>query len=107
VGPNPYRTDKDYTYESGGYEGPNFQWDENRRKIKFINLPEKCTIRVFSLAGDLIRTINHGETVGGFPVGSHDMLLVSESNRALASGIYIFTVESSLGTQVGKFVIIR
>jgi hypothetical protein len=107
VVPNPYRTDKDYTYESGGYEGPNFQWDENRRKIKFINLPEKCTIRVFSLAGDLIRTIDHGETVGGFPVGSHDMLLVSESNRALASGIYIFTVESSLGTQVGKFVIIR
>jgi hypothetical protein len=107
VVPNPYRTDKDYTYESGGYEGPNTQWDENNRKVKFINLPERCTIRVFSLAGDLIRTIDHGERIGGFPSGSHEMTLLSDSNRALASGIYIFTVESDLGTQVGKFVIIR
>lgn len=107
VVPNPYRTDKDYTVESGGYEGPNTQWNENKREIKFINLPERCTIRVFSLAGDLIRTIEHGETIGGFPSGSHAMTLLSDSNRALASGIYIFTVESVLGTQVGKFVIIR
>ncbi len=35
------------------------------------------------------------------------MFLVSESNRALASGIYLFQVESPLGMQMGKFVIIR
>lgn len=108
VVPNPYRTDRDYTLESGGYEGPSGRWDEGKRKIKFINLPERCTIRVFSLAGDLIRTIDHdGTNPGGFPRGDTDMLLVSDSNRALASGIYIFTVESPFGTQTGKFVIIR
>jgi hypothetical protein len=107
VVPNPYRTDVDYTFESGGYEGPNTQWSELKRQIKFINLPERCTIRVFSLAGDLIRTIEHGEAVGGFPSGSHAMTLLSDSYRALASGIYLFTVESDLGTQVVKFVIIR
>ena len=108
VVPNPYRTDKDYTLESGGYEGLNFKWDESRRIIKFINLPVRCTIRVFSLAGDLVRTIQHDGGVGSaFPKGDHDMELVSESNRALASGLYVFTVESDLGTQVGKFVIIR
>ena len=107
VVPNPYRTDKDYTLESGGYEGLNFKWDESKRVIKFINLPVRCTIRVFSLAGDLVRTIQHDGGTGSFPRGDHDMLLVSESNRALASGVYIFSVESDLGTQVGKFVIIR
>ena len=107
VVPNPYRTDKDYTYESGGYEGTNSRWNEGLRKIKFINLPLVCTVRVFSLAGDLVRTIQHDGGTGSFPVGDHDMLLVSDSNRALASGVYIFTVESNLGTQVGKFVIIR
>jgi hypothetical protein len=110
VVPNPYRTDVDYTFEKGGYEGSAYgknAWDENRRIIKFINLPQQCTIRVFSLSGDLIRTITHDGGTEVFPRGDHDMPLVSESNRALASGLYIFTVESSFGTQVGKFVIIR
>ena len=107
VVPNPYRTDQNYTLESGGYEGLTSKWDERQRRIKFINLPEICTIRVFSLVGDLVKTIEHNGVAGSFPVGDEDMLLVSDSNRALASGIYIFTVESNLGAQTGKFVIIR
>jgi hypothetical protein len=108
VVPNPYRTDREYSLENGGYEGPSGEWDENSRKIKFINLPEVCTIRVFSLAGELIRSMEHdGRDGSGFSRGDHDMFLLSESNRALASGIYIFQVESALGTQMGKFVVIR
>jgi len=107
VVPNPYRTDRDYTVESGGYEGLSSEWNENKRAIKFINLPEKCTIRVFSLSGDLIRTIIHDGREANFSRGDAAMPLVSESNRALASGIYIFTVESEYGVQTGKFVIIR
>jgi hypothetical protein len=107
VVPNPYRTDQDYKLENGGYEGLTAEWKETDRRVKFINLPDKCTIRVFSLAGDLVRTIEHDGGGGAFPRGDRDMLLVSESNRALASGIYIFTVESTLGVQTGKFVIIR
>lgn len=106
VVPNPYRTDKTYTLESGGYEGTNLDWDENKRVVKFINLPEVCTIRVFSLSGDLVRTIRH-DGREQYPRGDATMALVSDSNRALASGIYIFTVESDLGVQTGKFVIIR
>lgn len=107
VVPNPYRTDMNYTLESGGYEGLNSRWDETKRLVKFINLPEKCTIKIFSLAGDLVRTVEHDGGSGSFPRGDRDVELLSESNRALASGIYIFTVESSLGLQTGKFVIIR
>jgi hypothetical protein len=108
VVPNPYRTDRDYTLESGGYEGPFGGWDENRRLIKFINLPEVCTLRIFSLSGDLIRTVEHdGRSATGISRGDLNVPLVSESNRALASGIYLFTVESNLGVQTGKFVIIR
>ncbi len=36
-----------------------------------------------------------------------DQNLISESNRAIASGVYLFTVESEFGKQVGKFVVIR
>ncbi len=107
VVPNPYRTDRNYRLESGGYEGLTSVWDETKRLIKFINLPPKCTIRIFSLAGDLVRTVEHDGTSEAFPRGDHDVPLLSESNRALASGIYIFTVESEYGVQTGKFVIIR
>jgi hypothetical protein len=103
--PNPYRVDENYTRQQGGFEGENYLWDENARKIKFIHLPRKCTIRVFTIAGDLVTTLEHDS--GNSDVGELDWNIQSESHRALASGIYVFTVESEFGRQVGKFVIIR
>jgi hypothetical protein len=110
VVPNPYRTDVDYTFESGGWEGLGKFWTENRRVIWFIHLPSKCTIRVFSLSGDIVATLNHDDalrTAPDTPVGQEEWNLLSESGRAIASGIYVFTVESDLGRQIGKFAVIR
>jgi hypothetical protein len=101
--PNPYRVDQDYTFENGGWEGRGAKWTEENRQIKFIHLPPVCTIRVFTLAGDVVTTIRHDDPVRGEE--SWDIL--SENYRALASGVYIFTVESDFGTQIGKFVLIR
>jgi hypothetical protein len=103
VVPNPYRVDQDYSYEMGGYEGRAKTWNENKRLIKFIHLPSKCLIRIFSLAGDMIATLRHESE----SQGELDWDLLSESNRTIASGVYVFTVESDYGTQTGKFVIIR
>ncbi len=103
VVPNPYRTDQNYTTEFGGYEGRSRSWTENDRLIKFIHLPAHCTIRIFTLAGDVVATLYHDDPVRG----EMDWNLISESNRAIASGVYVFTVESDLGTQTGKFVVIR
>ena len=110
VVPNPYRTDADYTYEAGGWEGRAQFWDENHRVIWFIHLPPKATIRIFSLAGDIVATLQHDDesrTTPDRPVGQEEWDLLSDSGRAIASGIYVFSVESALGTQIGKFVIIR
>ncbi|MFI5252507.1 MAG: hypothetical protein ACHQQQ_08785 [Bacteroidota bacterium] len=104
VVPNPYRVDRDYTFENGGWEGRSAQWSENSRLIKFIHLPKDCTIRIFTLAGDMVTTLNN---FGSMTPGELSWNLVSESNRALASGVYVFTVESSAGRQIGKFVLIR
>ncbi len=76
---------------------------ENERLIKFIHLPAHCTIRIFTLTGDMIATLYHDDPVRG----EMDWNLISESNRAIASGVYIFTVDSDLGSQTGKFVVIR
>lgn len=119
VVPNPYRVDEEYTYESGGWEGLARFWDENKRLVKFIHLPVgEWTLRIFTLAGDLITTIRNtadaGYMQGNRYIGEYredrgeiTWDLLSESNRALASGVYIFAVNSKYGDQYGKFVLIR
>lgn len=92
------------------------EWERHRdfRKIKFINLPDHCTIRIYNLAGDLVRTLRHDATrpeIGGVPNqfgGDEDWDLLNESRQKPAPGIYIFHVESDDGDpQVGKFVVIH
>jgi hypothetical protein len=110
VVPNPYRTDRNYIYEQGGWEGLGRLWNENRRVVWFIHLPPKCTIRIFSLAGEVIKTIAHDDDnrqSRNVAVGQEEFELLSESNRVLASGIYIYLVDSDYGKQMGKFVVIR
>jgi hypothetical protein len=109
VVPNPYKTDADYTFENGGWEGRGITWSETRRVIKFIHLPAECTIRIFTLAGELVASIEHRPGTPGYDAerGEEDWHLFSASNRAIASGLYMFTVDSDLGRQVGKFVIIK
>ncbi len=106
VYPNPYRVDADYG--GSGFEdfspGANVQLS---RRIRFANLPRVCTIRIFSLDGDLIKTIDHNFPEGGpgSMVATWD--LVTRNRQAVVSGTYYYTIESPTRTQVGKLVIIR
>ncbi|HOV92274.1 MAG TPA: hypothetical protein PLC04_04245 [Candidatus Kapabacteria bacterium] len=50
VVPNPYFI---------AHEGTRSPYDS---KIYFTKLPKKCTINIYTIAGDLVRTINHDET---------------------------------------------
>jgi endo-alpha-1,4-polygalactosaminidase (GH114 family) len=75
--------------------------------VKFIHLPRRCTIRVFTLSGDLITTIDYEAPPDQPDKGEVSWNLLSASNRALASGVYVYAVESDFGRQIGKFVLIR
>ncbi len=108
VVPNPYRGDIYYT-DGNGYEGDERTWTPDRRVIWFTHLPSRATIRIYTVAGEVIATIEHDDgarSAGGLPVGQEEWRLFSESGRPIASGIYLFSVESEFGKQVGKFVII-
>ncbi len=106
VWPNPYRIDADYA--ANGYE--NRQGNlapERARLIHFANLPAKCTISIFSLDGDLVRTINHDYPVGS-PMSTHESWdLVTRNTQSVVSGLYYWVVESADRTQIGKLVIIK
>ncbi len=107
VYPNPY-------YINGGYRGRYEGWEEGEqalpseftRALHFSNLPPKCTIRIFSIDGDLVATIDHNFSPGS-PGAMHEQWdMISRNRMAIMSGIYYYSVESEYGNQVGKFVII-
>lgn len=88
--PNPY-------YAHSAYEQNQFA-----RRIRFVNCPARCTIRIYNLAGQLVRTLEKDDpstsvlewdiqTRNGLPVGS---------------GIYVYHVETpGEGAVIGRLVV--
>lgn len=71
-------------------------------KVQFVNLPDQCSIRIFTLAGELINTLEH--TNG---TGTENWNLLSEAGRGISSGVYLFNVQSEYGNYTGKFAVIK
>ena len=104
--PNPYRIDGGYFEQ--GYEGRGKRdiAEDRRRRIHFTNLPHRCTIRIFSIDGDLIREIVH-DMPEDSPESMHEEWdLITRNTQAVVSGIYYYSVDSEYGNQIGKIVII-
>ena len=95
---------------------------EGTDKVFFTHLPPRCTIRIYTLAGELVRTIEHESTAlynpdvrlaQGDKGGTASFELLNRYNQALASGVYIFHVEARdesdtvVGNKLGRFAIIR
>ena len=106
VYPNPYIIDDDYAAQ--GFENRNRTLAEERaRRIHFANLPNVCTIKIFSLDGDLVRELDHNYPGGG-PTAMHETWdLITRNTQAVVSGIYYYVIESEERTQIGKLVIIK
>ncbi len=101
VVPNPFRQ------QSG------FLDTSEKKRIAFVNIPAKCTIRVYTVALDLVRTLEHdggGETTWGSITGKDYMLTDFAMN--IMPGVYIYHVESHVQghegeSSVGKLVVIK
>ncbi len=104
VVPNPYKERADWDLEGGA-------GDPTGRRIYFVNLPEEATIQIFDLNGDLLQTIEHHWKATNDDPTNPDAgtfwNLVTRNNQEVVSGVYIYHIESNVGTKVGKFAIIR
>lgn len=82
-------------------------------KIEFRKLPERATIKIFNIAGDLVKTLKHEPDANGNLSGSiawEDQR--SDAGLLVAPGLYIYVVQSetegSEGSKTnGKLMIIR
>ncbi len=105
--PNPYRYDAHY--RDMGYEGrASNRIDDRERRVHFVNVPAKCTIRIHTLDGDLVRELRHDEDPSD-PNSHHATWdLINRNVQAIVSGLYYWTVESPDGSvQMGKLVVIQ
>jgi len=107
--------------DTGEYVGTLAPWrldpnnyDPTGVKIEFRHLPAaRCTIRIYTLAGDLVETLIH-DACGDIACGDYASTgtaawdLVSRNGQDIASGVYIFSVEADgFERKVGKFTVIR
>jgi hypothetical protein len=90
VVPNPY-------FGKSAYELNQFE-----HIIKFTNLPTKCTVRVFNLAGDLVRTLEKDDDTTSIL----EWDLFNEDDIPVASGFYIYHVDApNIGSTYGKMAV--
>jgi hypothetical protein len=116
VFPNPYRVEA--------------SWDQlkNARDhyLWFANLPQQCTIRIYTLSGDLVyeyefdgRTYN-GANARGIYNPSSDLKanlsgatfgwdMITKQGQAAATGLYMWSVQPKNGgkREVGKFLLVK
>jgi len=113
--PNPYRSDADYAGMGWEVLDGKYTYQEEYRKIVFLNIPDRCVIRIYTLAGDLVKVIAHnGNSEWSTPYwyGTNGAYwnLISDNNQAVVSGIYLINVQDvdkKRDDFVGKFVIIK
>ena len=98
VVPNPFRAKADWD------RAPVYG-DRLTRHLDFMGLPRaRCKITIWTLAGDRVATLDHDGSDGS---GEAAWDLVTRNGQEAASGVYLFTVESSAGNSTGRFVVIR
>jgi hypothetical protein len=76
-------------------------------RISFVHIPSPCTIKIYTLRGDLVKTIEHRENIG---IAQWDQ--ITDYGQFAESGVYIYHVRSlapeSFGkVHTGKFAIVR
>ena len=98
VVPNPYRAKVEW-------DRPPIAGDPFGRHLDFMGMPKAVSrLKVYTVAGDLVWETDHDGTGGN---GELRWDLISRNGQDVESGIYLFTVDSPLGHQVGRFVVIR
>ncbi len=89
--PNPYRTSADWEIGS-------------ERRVTFVGLPAKATIRIYSTSLNLVRTLRHDN-----PTSDQEFWdLKNSDGEEIAPGIYVWVTDAEgLGSTEGRMMIIK
>ena len=88
--PNPYRASADWEY--GG-----------QRRVTFIGLPERATIRIYTVSADHVRTLEHADAESDLEFWD----LKNSDGDEVAPGVYMYQIVSGSDSIEGKVMIIK
>ena len=88
--PNPY-------YAHSTYELTQFA-----RRIRFLNVPPQATIRIYNLAGQLIRTLEKNDP----STSVLEWDVHTENGLPVGSGVYVYHVKTPGGETIGRLVVL-
>ncbi len=98
VVPNPYVGSASFEPERYAVSG------RGERRIEFRGLPSGCSVRIYTVLGDLVQTLRHDGSNDGYVAWD----LRTKDNLEVAPGLYIYHVDAgSRGTSTGKFAILK
>ena len=70
--------------------------------VRFVNVPANCRIKIFTIAGDLVWMNDHTNGTGNVEWDTRNL-----EEQEVASGVYMYRIESSNDSVFGRIVVIR
>jgi hypothetical protein len=88
-----------------------FEASTEQKVLKFVGLPEKAIVRIYSVSGVLVRMLEHDASRYSATSASqgNEMIwdLRNRNNQVVASGVYFYHVEAGDARRVGRFTVVN
>jgi len=86
-----------------------FEQSTDNKVIKFVNLPQRAIIRIYSSSGVLVQVLEHNSSTNG---GDQTWNVRNRNNQVVASGVYFYHIEASgvsggSAKRVGRMTIVN
>ncbi len=72
--------------------------------LKFVNLPDAATIRIYSSSGVLVDVLEHHSAQSD---GTESWNLQNRNHQVVASGVYFYHIEAGDARRVGRFTVVN
>jgi hypothetical protein len=96
--------DEVHTVPDPYYVTNEFEQTSDNKVIKFVNLPNAATIRIYSSSGVLIDVIEHNSISGD---ATSTWNVRNRNNQVVASGVYFYHIEAGDARRVGRFTVVN
>jgi hypothetical protein len=85
------------------YVTNSLEQSSDQKIIKFVNLPDKAIIRIYSVSGVLVRVLEHNSAVSNEEVWD----VRNRNGQFVASGVYFWHIEAGDARRVGRMTIVN